>query len=257
LRRVTLTLTESYQNARLTALAKEYDMLAVRPIDERTLLLACNSLDCDIISLDLTQRLPFHFKYKSFAEAIKAGKRFEICYAQALVSGDPQARRNLISNATQLIRATRGRGIILSSEASQGPVGCRGPWDIINLTTLWGLSQERGHEGVTKEARGVVVMAKLKKTGWRGVIDVINPGEKPDPGPASEVHAAGKKQQHTHQPKKQGGSKQQKNQQQQQSRQNAAQQTSGQKRKADTLIDPSDGKALAQRGLHTTKHAKQ
>jgi ribonuclease P/MRP protein subunit RPP1 len=234
-------------------------MLAVRPIDERTLQLACSSLECDIISLDLTQRLNFHFKYKSFAEAIKAGKRFEICYAQALASGDPQARRNLISNATQLIRATRGRGIILSSEASHGPVGCRGPWDIINLTTLWGLSQERGHEGVTKEARGVVVTAKLKKTGWRGVIDVINPGEKPDAGPASEVPAAGKKQS-----KKQGGGptagdggKQQKKRQQQHQQQNAAQQTSGQKRKADTLSDVGDSKALAQRGLHTAKHAKQ
>jgi ribonuclease P/MRP protein subunit RPP1 len=238
-------------------------MLAVRPVDERTLQLACTSLECDIISLDLTQRLPFHFKYKSLAEAIKAGKRFEICYAQALISGDPQARRNLISNTTQLIRASRGRGLILCSEASQGPVGCRGPWDIINLMTLWGLSQERGHEGITKEARNVVVTAKLKKTGWRGVVDVIHPGDKPDPGPASEGPAAGKKQQHPHQPKKQGGGagsaagNSGKQQKKQQSKQNAAQQASGQKRKADSLADTSDSKALAQRGPHTPKHAKQ
>ncbi|KAK3675720.1 RNA-binding RNA processing protein rpp1 [Recurvomyces mirabilis] len=175
-RRVTLTLTESYQNARLAELAKAYDILAVRPTDERTLQLACSSLDCDIISLDLSQRLGYYFKFKMLSEAIKSGKRFEICYSQGLM-GDSSARRNLISNATQLIRASRGRGLIISSEA-KAAVGCRGPWDAVNLATVWGLSQERGFEAVSKEARSVIVTAQLKRTGYRGVIDVVYGGEK-------------------------------------------------------------------------------
>ncbi|KAK4565467.1 RNA-binding RNA processing protein rpp1 [Recurvomyces mirabilis] len=177
-RRVTLTLTESYQNARLAELAKAYDILAVRPTDERTLQLACSSLDCDIISLDLSQRLGYYFKFKMLSEAIKSGKRFEICYSQGLM-GDSSVRRNLISNATQLIRASRGRGLIISSEA-KAAVGCRGPWDTVNLATVWGLSQERGFEAVSKEARSVVVTAQLKRTGYRGVIDVVYGGEKPE-----------------------------------------------------------------------------
>ncbi|KAK5135384.1 hypothetical protein LTR08_005326 [Meristemomyces frigidus] len=177
-RRVTLTLTESYQNARLTELARVYDVLAVRPVDERTLQLACGSLDCDIISLDLSQRFPFYFKHKMLAEAIRMGKRFELCYSQGLL-GDSSARRNLISNATQLIRATRGKGLIISSEAKIGAVGCRGPWDAINLAAIWGLSQERGFEAMSKEARGAVVSAQLKRTGYRGVVDVVYGGEKP------------------------------------------------------------------------------
>jgi len=175
---VTLTLTESYQNARLAELAKAYDILAVRPIDERSLQLACSSLECDIISLDLSQRIGFYFKFKMLSEAIKSGKRFEICYSQGLM-GDSSARRNLISNATQLIRASRGRGLIISSEA-KAAVGCRGPWDAVNLATVWGLSQERGFEAVSKEARSVVVTAQLKRTGYRGVIDVVYGGEKPE-----------------------------------------------------------------------------
>ncbi|KAK3067079.1 RNA-binding RNA processing protein rpp1 [Teratosphaeriaceae sp. CCFEE 6253] len=178
-RRVTLTLTESYQNARLAELARAYDILAVRPIDERTLQLACSSLDCDIISLDLTQRLPFYFKYKMLSEAIKSGKRFEICYSQGMM-GDSSARRNLISNATQLIRASRGRGLIISSEA-KAAVGCRGPWDAINLATIWGLAQDRGFEAMSKEPRSVVVTAQLKRTSYRGIIDVVYGGEKPAP----------------------------------------------------------------------------
>ena len=179
LRRVTLTLTESYQNARLAELARAYDILAVRPTDERTLQLACGSLDCDIISLDLTQRLPFFFKFKTLSEAIKSGKRFEICYSHGLL-GDSSARRNLISNATQLIRASRGRGLLISSE-TKAAVGCRGPWDAINLATIWGLGQERGFEAMSKEARNVVISAQLKRTSYRGVIDVVYGGEKPAP----------------------------------------------------------------------------
>ncbi|KAF2772030.1 PHP domain-like protein [Teratosphaeria nubilosa] len=178
LRRATLVLTDSHQHVRLADLAKCYDLLAVRPVDEKSLQQACASLECDIISLDLTQRLPYYFRYKMLSEAIKSGKRLEICYAQGL-RGDAAARRNLIANATQLIRASRGRGLVVSSEAGSA-VGLRGPWDVVNLATIWGLSQERGFEAVSKEARGVVVMARLKRTGYRGVIDVVYGGEKPE-----------------------------------------------------------------------------
>ncbi|CZT19162.1 related to ribonuclease P complex subunit Pop2 [Ramularia collo-cygni] len=178
LRRVTLTLTTAHPNSRLTQLGQQYDVLALRPIDERTLQLACSSLDCDIISLDLSQRLGYFFKYKMLSEAIKAGKRIEICYAQGIM-GDAQARRNVISNATQLIRATRGRGILISSESAVGAAGLRGPWDVVNLAAVWGLGQERGVEAIGKEARSVVVQAQLKRTGYRGVVDVVEGGEKP------------------------------------------------------------------------------
>jgi ribonuclease P/MRP protein subunit RPP1 len=179
LRRVTLTLTESHQNARLAALAKEYDILAVRPIDETGLKLACSSLDCDVISLDLTQRLPFFFKQKMLGDAVKAGKRIEICYGGGVL-GDAQARRNLISNATQVIRGCRGgRGLVISSGTTAGAAGLRGPWDAVNLAAVWGLGQERGYEAVSKECRSVVVSAKLKRTSYRGVVDVVYGGIKP------------------------------------------------------------------------------
>lgn len=172
-----MTLTDSLQNARLNALAAQYDILALRPVDEKTLQLACGSLDCDIISLDLTQRFPFHFKFKTLSEAIKLGKKIEICYGQGLL-GDSQGRRTLISNVTQLIRATRSRGLLISSEA-KAAVACRGPWDAINLAAVWGLGQERGYEAMTKEARNAMVGAQLKRTSYRGVVNVVYGGEKP------------------------------------------------------------------------------
>ncbi|KAK3080878.1 hypothetical protein LTS18_012302, partial [Coniosporium uncinatum] len=61
--------------------------------------------------------------------------------------------------------------------------GLRGPWDVINLACVWGLGQERGHEAVNKEARTVVVSAQLKRTSYRGVVDVVYGGEKPEKKP--------------------------------------------------------------------------
>ena len=111
------------------------------------------------------------------SEAVKSGKRLELAYAQG-VMGDSGMRRNLISNATQLIRASRGRGLIISSEA-KAAVACRGPWDAINLAAVWGLGQEKGYEAMSTECRSLVVNAKLKRTSYRGVVDIVYGGERP------------------------------------------------------------------------------
>lgn len=91
----------------------------------------------------------------------------------------------MISNVTQLIRATRNRGIIISSEAKRA-IGCRGPWDVVNLAAVWGLPQDRAYEAVSKETRSVVVSAKMKRTSFRGVVDVVYGGEKPAPKAQAE-----------------------------------------------------------------------
>lgn len=179
LRRCTLVLSDPSQNHRLSQLSSNYDILALRPVNEKSLQQACQSLDCDIISMDLSSKLDYYIKMKMVAPAIERGIKFEICYSPGISTQNSGARRNLISNATQLIRATRGgRGLILSSEASRAS-GCRGPSDVINLAAVWGLGQEKGHEAVSKLARSVVVSAHLKRNSYRGVIDVVYGGEKP------------------------------------------------------------------------------
>ena len=92
--------------------------------------------------------------------------------------GEAEKRRKLIENATALIRVSRGRGLIISSEA-YSILACRAPADIVNLAAVGGLGQERGVEAVTTEARKAVVTAQLKRTSYRGVIDVVYGGERP------------------------------------------------------------------------------
>jgi ribonuclease P/MRP protein subunit RPP1 len=161
-------------------LQQHYDIIAARPTDERTLQQACSSLDIDLISLDLTQRFEKYFKFPMLGTAIARGVKIELCYSQGLLTGDATAKRNLISNATQLIRVSRGRGLIFSSEA-RNVLAVRAPSDVINLASVWGLGHERGKDGLTKEARSVVEHARLKRESFRGVIDVVYGGEKPPP----------------------------------------------------------------------------
>lgn len=123
---------------------------------------------------------------KMLSMAVESGIKIEICYAPSLMTSDSTARRNVISNATQLIRACRSRGLIISSGATRA-TGCRGPADIINLAAIWGLGQERGKEAIEKLARSAVVTSALKRTSYRGVVDVIYGGKKPEPPPPTTV----------------------------------------------------------------------
>lgn len=169
-------MSDPAQNQRLASLTQAYDLVALRPTNEKALLNACTNLECDVISLDLSVRLPYHFKFKMLSAAISRGVRLEICYGPGVTGSGLDARRNLIGNATSLIRATRGRGIIVSSEA-QRALSLRAPWDVINLACVWGLSQERGKEAICEETRKVTALAKLKRTSWRGIVDIVHGGE--------------------------------------------------------------------------------
>ncbi|RKF76100.1 putative ribonuclease P protein subunit 3 [Golovinomyces cichoracearum] len=176
LRRCTLIYTDPSKNHRLPALAPLYDILALRPTNERAFLAACLTVsEHSIISLDLTIRYPFHFKPKTLMTAVNRGIHIEICYGQCL-SADSVGRRNFISNTQSLIRCTKGRGLIVSSEAAN-VLMCRGSPDLVNLLEVWGLSRERAMEAIGKNPRHVVVNEGIKRTGFRGVIDVVDGGQ--------------------------------------------------------------------------------
>ncbi|KAK6504033.1 hypothetical protein TWF506_002250 [Arthrobotrys conoides] len=176
LRRVTIVLDDPSQNYGLASLSNNFDIVAVRPTDEKLLLQACTSLECDLISLDLSIRHPYHFKYKILGQAISRGIRFEITYSASV--NESNARRNLLSNAAALIRATKGKGIVISSEARKAML-CRAPFDVINLATLWGLNQDKGKEAIANGPRAVMIQAKMKRQSFRGVIDVVEGGGVP------------------------------------------------------------------------------
>lgn len=174
LTRLTLSVSDTSQNHRMSSLQSIYDIIAVRPLNEKSFQHCCTTLECDIISIDLSARLPFLVKFTTVAGAFQRGIRFEICYSP--ITSNSDAKRNLIAGATTLIRATRGRGIILSSEA-RSALGLRGPHDVMNLAQIWGLEQAKGKESLVEEPGKVVRLAALRRNSYRGVITVVNSGK--------------------------------------------------------------------------------
>lgn len=175
LRRCTIVYSDPSQNHRLPSISQLFDILAIRPTNEKAFLASCTTVtEHSIISLDLTIRYPFHFKPKPLMTAIKRGIKIEISYGQC-ISADAVGRKNFISNTMSIVRCTRGRGLIISSEAGN-VVACRGIQDLVNLLGVWGLSKDKAIDGLGKNPREVVVNEGMKRTGFRGVIDVIDGG---------------------------------------------------------------------------------
>lgn len=173
LRRATVTIADPAISHRLPAIAAAYDILAVRPTTEKAFLAACTSIsEASLISLDLTAHHSFHFRPKPCMAAVRRGLRFELCYAAGTAAVDARARAAFIGNATAVVRATRGRGIVVSSGAS-GALGLRAPADVVNLLAVWGLGPERGAEALGAGARAVVVNEGIKRRSFRGVVDVL------------------------------------------------------------------------------------
>ncbi|KAG0092811.1 hypothetical protein BGZ92_008522 [Podila epicladia] len=157
--RLTLVVDDVSQNYGLNAnnpSVLAYDILAVQPTNEKLFQAACGTFEVDIISLDMSARLPFYLKHSTVGLAVERGIYFELCYSAAI--RDATARRNLISNAQSLIRVTRGKNIILSSQAMKA-MELRGPYDIVNFGTLLGLNQAVAKDCLSSHCRAVAVHA--------------------------------------------------------------------------------------------------
>lgn len=117
--------------------------------------------DFDILSLDLSARMPFFVKRPQSHVAAEKGVAFEVSYAGALADGAP--RRHLISNAVALVRALRGRQLLLSSDAAS-LFGLRGPYDVINLALLFNLDLQQARDAVVATPAAVVQHAAARRS---------------------------------------------------------------------------------------------
>ena len=92
----------------------------------------------------------------------------QICYAPVL--REAGLRRQLFANALALCRETRGRGIVLSSGA-RSYMELRGPLDVANLATLFGLTQEQALAALTSAPAAAVQRAAARRA-YRSTLTV-------------------------------------------------------------------------------------
>jgi len=190
LKRLTIVLDEdSEKGFGLTnsniALVQPYDLLALATTTAATFSLAClthslpSPLTAHIIALPLSlPRLPFHLKHTLIRTAIKNGAVFEIGYAGALGGesdtsigvgeGGAGAKRNWWAAAREVVRVTKGKGIIVSGGAG-AEADLRASRDVGNLITLLGLAPNLAHDASTTTPKSLVLRAQTRKT-YRAVL---------------------------------------------------------------------------------------
>eukprot|EP00158_Paraphelidium_tribonemae_P001882 Partr_v1_DN24900_c0_g1_i2_m29910 putative ribonuclease p len=174
LSRLTIRVADSSTVAKINSgsnAISSYDIIAARPENEKAFQQCCKDANVDIISLDMTTRLPFQLKFSTVNSAVQRGLYMEICYGGCI--RDSGQRKNIISNAMSLIRVTRGRNIILSSGAERANE-LRSPHDVINLATLFGMTQKSALDAL-HNSRVVAMHAYSRKYIHRSVIAVSAP----------------------------------------------------------------------------------
>ncbi|XP_060078556.1 ribonuclease P protein subunit p30-like [Ylistrum balloti] len=140
---------------------QRFDLVAVQPTSEKTFHLACLTLDIDIIIIDVTQKLPYFIKRPSVNTAIERGIHFEINYSPAVM--DTSARVHMISNIQSLVSVCKGKNLILSSGCEQAS-SIRGPYDVANLSMLFGMTQAQGKAAVCRNCRAVLFHAESRRS---------------------------------------------------------------------------------------------
>ncbi|KMT05347.1 hypothetical protein BVRB_7g174800 isoform A [Beta vulgaris subsp. vulgaris] len=181
--RLTMVVETSTQASALNSgnpVLKTYDLIAVKPLNQNSFDLACQSMQVDLISIDFAEKLPFRLKLPMVKAAIARGVYFEIMYSSLMQ--DAQVRRQMISNAKLLVEWTQGKNLIVSS-AAPSVLELRGPNDVANLLSLLGLSNECAKATISKNCSVLIGNAVRKKQFYKEAIrvEVMPPGVQTDP----------------------------------------------------------------------------
>ncbi|XP_078429779.1 polymerase/histidinol phosphatase-like protein isoform X2 [Wolffia australiana] len=151
------------------AVLRSYHLVAARPLNQAAFDQICKVSEVDIISIDFSQKLPFRPKLSLVKAAIERGIYFEINYSPII--SDLHSRRQILTDAKILVDWTRGKNLIFSSGAS-----CvndvRGPYDIINLMSLLGLSMEKAKLALSKNCSRLLTSALRRRECYDGGIRV-------------------------------------------------------------------------------------
>ena len=166
LSRVNLIAAQIEDNTSLVSKCRRvYDLISCAPASEESFKKICTLVDCDIVSLDLSQPLPFRLHPGHVQTALKRGLVFEILYSKLLL--DETTRMNVFSGAKSLCRSTRGRGIIISS-GTRKLMDLRSPSDIINIAALFDLKGSQAKDSVCDTCRKLIHRVVISKQFHRG-----------------------------------------------------------------------------------------
>ena len=180
--RVTLIVNDSSKLQGVAKLQNHFDLFAIQPTNEKALQLTILNIECDLISFNLSTKLPFFLKFKAIGTGVAKGIKFEINYSQ-LVSGSlgytPSSsdvgvnliKKNCFNNVIQLIRSSRSRGLVVSSGA-QNPLQLRNSSDILILLKTLGLNSSKSKSCILMNPEKALLNARLRIKSYKQVISI-------------------------------------------------------------------------------------
>lgn len=169
LSRLTVVFSEAEQMHTLqSADIQAYDLLAVQPTTEKLFHMACGTLDVDIITVNMTEHMPFRYKRPSLNMAVERGVFFEIQYGPMI--RDRVARKHIIANVQMLLEVGKGKNLILSS-GCKNPLDIRSPYDVTALGLMLGLSEPKAKQAISTNCNSVLLHAAARKAG-RSVVSI-------------------------------------------------------------------------------------
>jgi ribonuclease P/MRP protein subunit RPP1 len=92
------------------------------------------------VTFDCFEKLPFIPKAKICQLLLEKNIMFELNYGDAVQ--DPNKRRQFISNAAIIIKSTKGKNILMSSDTSYW-LYHRSPYDLVALGMMVGLKKDQ------------------------------------------------------------------------------------------------------------------
>ncbi|GAA6016078.1 hypothetical protein JCM11491_000661 [Sporobolomyces phaffii] len=150
-----------------------------------------------LITLDpsLSPRLPFPLKRGMISTLARSGVSFELILRgitrQDLEGEQPgesgKRRRNWISGAREVVRATEGKGVVISSGAKTASE-MRGAQDLINLCSLIGMPPSPAKDALTVNPQRAIMRGLSLRQTYRGVISNPVLRTYSTPAGASAVH---------------------------------------------------------------------
>ncbi|XP_022187399.1 ribonuclease P protein subunit p30 [Nilaparvata lugens] len=187
LNRLTVRLSDPSQYVKVAQSEnlKKYHLLAVTPLNENTFQHLCHTLDVDIITLTAAEK-NLRFNRKLYNLAVSKNMYFELSYGLALNSSTN--RRDLIQLSHTLHGVGKSKNIIITSSATSY-LQIRGPYEVMNLGLLFGLSQDQAKRAISNLPMDVI----KKRDGRRFGKNVVTVMKIDDDGSLDEITSKAKR----------------------------------------------------------------
>nr|CAI5864662.1 unnamed protein product [Callosobruchus analis] len=155
---------------------KKFHIVAAAPTTPQALAHTCSTLEADIFTFDPENKFTLRLNRKMYYQLVDRGYHFELQYAPAILHSTK--RKNLIHAAHLFHMFGKSRNIIISSGADRLDL-LRGPYDIINLGLIFGLSELQCKTAITHCTRKTVINSVGRRHG-KAVMFVENVEKSPE-----------------------------------------------------------------------------